>query len=160
MKSSRPTHYQPAQNHVEMFLVVDVDREVAAVGPRFRAYMTAKDGGEDSPTAASAAAELPGFVLAWCEENVPVDCEACFAIAREVFAHDGPLPAGYSGGGIAIQVHEEPPRAVLRVLKERALACAKQVNAERRGDTPPSGKLTVLGFRVVTRRTMDTSVAV
>jgi hypothetical protein len=141
-----PSYYKPEEQHTETFLVVDVDGDVEAAGPQFRAYMTGRDGGEDSGFALSAEAELPEYARTWCEENVLVDREECFAIAPEVLAHEAPLPAGYTGGGIAIQVCVEPPRRVLRVLKARALAC--------------SDRIKVLGFRIVTRVATDTSVAV
>ena len=45
---------------------------------------------------------------------------------------------------------------MLKVLKERALAYGDRMNAE----APERPSLKVLGFRIVTRRTIDTSVAV
>jgi len=155
----QPTHYKPEQTYTETFLVVDVDRDAMDIGNRFRAYMTGQ-GDEDSPIAASAASELPEHVLEWCGENVPVDRESCFAIAPEVLAHEGALPADYTGGGIAIQVHEVPPPRVRRVLKDRAAACADRLNGERRRFSSKLIELRVLGFRIVTRTIMDASVPV
>jgi hypothetical protein len=155
----RTGHYQPQVNNNEIFLVVDVDREAEACGQWMRAHMTAR-GDEDSPIADKAAAEMPALVLEWCEKNVVLDREDCFAIAPEIIAHDGLLPLGYSGGGIAIQVHTEPPRRVLRALKERALACAKDINAHAANFAHERVGFKVLGFRMVSRWTTDTSVEV
>jgi hypothetical protein len=134
-----------------LYLVIDFFEDAEKMMEAAFGFVTGQDqhGRQPMIHTVRARREMARKTLAWCEHNVLL-AHRHPRFFPHVRSYDGggPLPDGYTGGGIGCPLRDKPPKAVLKELVERAYSF---------GEYEMIG---VLSVRLVTRTCTERSTPV